>query len=65
MPRIANVRGREAARRCGWDLQIYRLVEEHGAPHQGPPREYHYAPGNYAVYFRDPGNLKLEAVHVP
>lgn len=45
--------------------EMYELVCGLGAPTQGPPREYPYSPGFYAVYFRDPDNLKLEVVHVP
>jgi len=29
------------------------------------PRAYPYVPGYYAVFFRDPDNIKLELAHVP
>ena len=44
---------------------LYQLLLELGAPTQGPPGSYGYAPGYYAVYFRDPDNLKFELAHVP
>ncbi len=36
-----------------------------GAEIESPPQEYTYSPGYYAVFFRDPDELKLELVHVP
>lgn len=36
-----------------------------GAPLDGGPREYDYAPGYYAVFLFDPDGLKLEVVHRP
>jgi catechol 2,3-dioxygenase-like lactoylglutathione lyase family enzyme len=34
-----------------------------GATVESPPREYDYAPGYYALFVRDPDDLKLEVVH--
>lgn len=34
-----------------------------GATIESPPREYDYAPGYYALFLRDPDDLKLELVH--
>lgn len=36
-----------------------------GATVESAPREYAYAPGYYAVFLRDPDDLKLEIVHEP
>ena len=44
---------------------IYGLLYGLGAQLQDPPREYEYQPGYYAIYVRDPDNIKLEVVHVP
>ena len=44
---------------------LYELLVHIGATTQGPPDTYDYSPGYYAVYFRDPDNLKFELVHVP
>lgn len=44
---------------------FYRLLIDLGAPTQGPPAFYDYAPGYYAVYFRDPDNLKFELAYAP
>ena len=45
--------------------ELYDLLVALGAPTQGPPAFYDYSPGYYAVYFRDPDNLKFELAHVP
>jgi glyoxylase I family protein len=37
----------------------------HGARIEGGPREYDYGPGYYAVFLRDPDDIKLEVVHDP
>jgi catechol 2,3-dioxygenase-like lactoylglutathione lyase family enzyme len=44
--------------RAGW-------LRSAGAEIEGGPREYDYAPGYYAVFFRDPSGIKLEIVHSP
>ena len=44
---------------------LYELLGLIGATVQGPPSTYDYSPGYYAVYFRDPDNLKFELVFVP
>lgn len=45
--------------------EMYQLLIRLGVPNQGPPAEYEYGPGYYAVYFRDPNNIKFELVHRP
>ena len=40
-------------------------LREAGAQIESEPREYDYAPGYYAVFFRDPDGIKLEVVHMP
>jgi catechol 2,3-dioxygenase-like lactoylglutathione lyase family enzyme len=42
-----------------------RWAAAHGATIEGGPREYDYGPGYYAVFLRDPDNIKLEVVHTP
>ncbi len=44
--------------RAGW-------LAQQGAVLESGPREYHYAPGYYAVFFYDPDQIKLELVHNP
>jgi glyoxylase I family protein len=44
--------------RAGW-------LAEQGAAIESGPREYHYSPGYYAVFFYDPDQIKLELVHQP
>ncbi len=44
---------------------LHDLLVRQGANVQDVPKEYDYSPGYYAVYFRDPDNIKLEVVHVP
>ena len=46
-------------------LERHRWLLDRGAEIESPPQEYTYAPGYYAVFFRDPDGLKLEIVHVP
>jgi glyoxylase I family protein len=43
----------------------YEWLLAHGAEIESTPQEYAYSPGYYAVFFRDPDDLKLEIVHVP
>jgi len=38
---------------------------ERGAAIESGPREYHYTPGYYAVFFHDPDGIKLELLHRP
>jgi glyoxylase I family protein len=45
--------------------RAYELVRDAGAEILDAPAEYDYEPGYYAVFFRDPGGLKLEVVHTP
>jgi glyoxylase I family protein len=40
-------------------------LERSGAPTEGPPREYDYSPGYYAVFCFDPDGLKLEVMNQP
>lgn len=48
---------REAVDRVGaW-------AEREGVEVEGPPQEYDYTPGYYAVFLHDPDGLKLEVVH--
>lgn len=42
-----------------------RWLREQAATIESGPREYHYTPGYYAVFFYDPDGIKLEIVHVP
>jgi catechol 2,3-dioxygenase-like lactoylglutathione lyase family enzyme len=44
---------------------FHQFLVDSGATVQGPPAFYDYSPGYYAVYFRDPDNLKFELAHVP
>jgi catechol 2,3-dioxygenase-like lactoylglutathione lyase family enzyme len=44
---------------------FHQVLVDCGATVQGPPAFYDYSPGYYAVYFRDPDNLKFELAHVP
>jgi glyoxylase I family protein len=44
---------------------FYKLLVLEHATVLGPPAEYSYEPGYYAVFFADPDGLKLELVHVP
>ena len=37
----------------------------HGARLESGPRDYDYSPGYYAVFLRDPDDIKLEVVHTP
>jgi glyoxylase I family protein len=43
----------------------YEWLLAHGAEIESTPQEYAYSPGYYAVFFRDPDDLKLEIVHEP
>jgi glyoxylase I family protein len=43
----------------------YAWLVASGATIETPPQEYAYIEGYYAVFFRDPDDLKLEIVHVP
>jgi catechol 2,3-dioxygenase-like lactoylglutathione lyase family enzyme len=43
----------------------YAWLESVGAEIESEPREYDYAPNYYAVFFRDPSQIKLELVHSP
>lgn len=45
--------------------ELYRLLTEIGAEIVSPPAEYDYAPGYYAVFFRDADRLRIELAHVP
>ena len=36
-----------------------------GAPTEGPPREYGYSEGYYAVFAFDPDGIKVEVVNQP
>jgi catechol 2,3-dioxygenase-like lactoylglutathione lyase family enzyme len=40
-------------------------LKEIGATIESAPREYHYSPGYYAVFFYDHDGIKLEVVHRP
>jgi catechol 2,3-dioxygenase-like lactoylglutathione lyase family enzyme len=40
-----------------------RWAAAHGAAIESGPREYGYSPGYYAVFLRDPDDIKLEVVH--
>jgi glyoxylase I family protein len=40
-------------------------VKANGATIEDEPREWHYTPGYYASFFRDPDGIKLEIVHRP
>ena len=42
-----------------------RWLAAQGATIEGPPREYDYTPGYYAVFFHDPDGIKLELLHRP
>jgi glyoxylase I family protein len=45
--------------------KLHAIMSAAGAEIEGPPAEYHYQPGYYAIYFRDPDDTKLEFVFVP
>jgi len=45
--------------------QLYSVMSDAGVEIECPPAVYHYQPGYYALYMRDPDNIKLEFVHVP
>lgn len=45
--------------------RIYDVLCQLGVELQDKPKEYEYQDGYYAVYFRDPDNIKIEIVHVP
>ncbi|MEL6384975.1 MAG: VOC family protein [Cyanobacteria bacterium J06626_18] len=44
---------------------FYRLLSEIGAEIVNEPAEYDYAPGYYAVFFRDPDAIRIELAYIP
>ena len=44
---------------------LHEVLVQMSAEIIDPPKEYSYAPGYYAVFFRDPEGIKLEYAHVP
>jgi glyoxylase I family protein len=45
--------------------KFYQLLQKLNAVIVEPPAQYDYAPGYYAVFFRDPDNLRVELVYTP
>jgi catechol 2,3-dioxygenase-like lactoylglutathione lyase family enzyme len=44
---------------------FYQLLLNLNAEIVDAPAEYNYAPGYYAVFFRDPDHIRIELVYVP
>jgi glyoxylase I family protein len=44
---------------------FYQLLLKLNAEIVDSPAEYDYTPGYYAVFFRDPDNIRLELVYIP
>lgn len=44
---------------------FYQLLLDIHANVVDPPAEYDYIPGYYAVFFRDPDDIRIELVHIP
>jgi glyoxylase I family protein len=45
--------------------EFYQLLLKLNAHIVDAPTEYDYSPGYYAVFFRDPDNIRIEFVYVP
>lgn len=45
--------------------EFYQLLSAISAEIVDEPAEYDYAPGYYAVFFRDPDAIRIELAHIP
>lgn len=51
--------------RTALDERAAWLADQPGVAILSGPREFHYTPGYYAVFFTDPDAIKLELIHRP